>query len=113
MKQLREFAQHNEEFTAQKVKIVAISVDDIEHNKLVWEKSADRKFPVLSDPGAKVIRQYGLLHAGGHDNEDIALRTTLLIDENGVELWRRVSSSAIDIPKVADILPRIPPLATK
>jgi len=103
MKQLREFAQHKDEFTALKTSIVAISIDDVAHNKTVWERSADKKFPILSDPGAKVIRQYGVLHAEGHDNDDIAIRTTVYVDENGNEVWRRVSSSAIDVPTVAEI----------
>ncbi len=46
--------------------------------------------PSLSDPGAKVIRQYGLLHEKGHGESDIALRTTLLVDPEGRERWRRV-----------------------
>ena len=87
--------------------IIAISVDDVAHNKKVWEDSAQKKYSILSDPGAKVIREYGLLHASGHKDEngleDIAIRTTIFLDENGVELWRRVSSSLIDVPTVAEI----------
>jgi peroxiredoxin len=82
-------------------------VDDVAHNKKVWADSAEEKYSILSDPGAKVIREYGLLHAGGHKDEngleDIALRTTVYLDENGIELWRRVSANAIDIPTVAEI----------
>lgn len=81
------------------------------HNKKVWEESAEKKYPILSDPGAKVIREYGLLHARGYRDEngleDIAIRTTVFLDENGIEQWRRVSANAIDIPTVAEIKEKI------
>jgi peroxiredoxin len=107
MHQLREFAQHASEFGQLNARVVGISVDDVQQNRGVWEKVTNRQFTILSDPGAKVIRQYGLLHAGGKGDTDIALRTTLLIDETGVEQWRRVSESVTDIPKAADVLGRI------
>ncbi len=87
---------------------MALSSDDVEHARLVWEKKVDRKFPVLSDPGAKTITRYGLLHAKGSRNgDDIALRTTILIDANGIEQWRRVSTSVMDTPTVKEILGKI------
>jgi peroxiredoxin len=107
MRQLREFAQHAPEFEQLNARVVGISVDDETNGRMVWEKVAGKKFTILSDPAAKVIRQYGLLHPGGKGDADIALRTTLLIDENGVERWRRVSTSVMDIPKASDVLARI------
>jgi peroxiredoxin len=104
MNQLREFAQHADEFQKMNVRLVAISVDDQEHAHLVWDKKAGRKFTILSDPGAAVIRQYGLLHAKGKGDADIAIRTTFLIDENGRERWRHVSTTVLDIPKSAEVL---------
>jgi peroxiredoxin len=104
MRQLREFAQHSTEFDQLKAHLVAISVDDQEHARLVWEKKTDRKFTVLSDPGANVIRQYGLLHPHGMGDADIALRTTFVIDANGRERWRRVSATVLEIPKSAEVL---------
>ena len=62
---------------------------------------------MLSDAGAKVIREYGLLDTESHSEEEIAIRTTLLVDENGIERWRRVSEMANDIPKPEDVLQRI------
>ena len=107
MTQLREFAQRSSDFEKLGVKVVAISVDDQEHATKVWEQSAMKKFTVLSDSKAKTIREYGLFHSAGHGGEDIALRTTLLIDPQGRELWRRVSESIPDIPTAQDILERI------
>ena len=105
--QLREFAQQKAEFDKLNTNIVAISVDDVEHAHMIWEKPIQKQFPVLSDPGAQVIRKYGLLHTAGKGDSDIAIRTTLLIDEQGVERWRRVSDTVPDIPKAAEILERI------
>jgi peroxiredoxin len=79
----------------------------VKHNHEVWEKVAQKQFPVLSDPGADIIRQYGLLHPHGKGDEDIALRTTLLVDARGIEQWRRMSETVPDIPKADEILARI------
>jgi peroxiredoxin len=107
MSQLREFAQHQKEFDQLNTRLVAISADDVEHAHLVWEKKVNKQFLILSDPGATVIRQYGLLHAHGKGDEDIAIRTTLLLDENGRERWRHVSETVPEIPKSADVLQQI------
>jgi peroxiredoxin len=107
MNQLREFAQHTSEFEQAKARLVAISVDDQEHAHLVWDKKAERQFIVLSDPGARVIREYGLLHPRGHNDTDIAIRTTYLIDENGRERWRKVSGTALEVPKSAEVIQQL------
>src|SRR2546428_5685760 len=102
MAQLREFARHKKEFDERKIQVVALSVDDMQHVRQVWEKVTGHNFTILSDPGARVIRKYGLLHAGGADGKDIAIRATIFIDERGVERWRRVSETVPDIPGVND-----------
>jgi peroxiredoxin len=107
MMQLREFARHQGDFDQLDTRIVAISVDDVGRNRSVWEKVAQKQFPVLSDSGAAVIRQYGLLHPHGKGDADLALRTTLLINPQGIEQWRRVSETVPDIPKADEILSRI------
>ena len=107
MKQLREFAQHKNDFDKVNTRIVAVSVDDQQDAYKVWDKAIDRQFTILSDPGAVVIRQYGLLHAHGKGTGDIAIRTTLLIDEQGRMRWRRVSTSIPDIPSSDEALNHI------
>lgn len=73
----------------------------------------NRQFTILSDPGARVIRAYGLLQPGaGMDGGDIALDTTLLVDADGRERWRRVSETLPDLPTPEDILKRIRETAT-
>jgi len=101
MTELREFVRHSNDLDALGVVLVPISVDNQQHSRETWEKVAEKKFTILSDPDAVVIRKYGLLHAGGgvaHGGRDIALRTTILIGPDGRERWRRVSQSVADIP---------------
>jgi peroxiredoxin len=107
MTELREFARHSEDLAKLDVRLVPISADTQQDAHQAWEKVAGKKFPILSDPGATVIRKYGLLHAGGRDGEDIALRTTILIGRDGRERWRRVSKSVPDIPSWKETLTQI------
>jgi peroxiredoxin len=111
MSELREFAQHKNDFDKLHTRIMAISVDDTEHARFAWEKAANREFAVLSDPGAKVIQAYGLLHAGGHRGDDIAIRATILIDKNGREQWQRVSETVQDVPTVEEVIAEVRKLA--
>jgi len=87
--------------------VVAISTDDRENALQVWNKVVDRQFTILSDPGARVIRSYGLVHVGGGGAEDIALDTALLVDADRRELWRQVSASLPDLPTAEEVLRRI------
>lgn len=89
------------------MRLLAISVDDQKHAAQVWDQVVKRQFTVLSDPGAKVIRKYGVVHPGGGSGEDIALDTTLLVDEQGREVWRRVSETVPDLPTAEETLERI------
>ena len=104
MKQLREFAQRKADFDAANARVVGVSIDDEAHSRKVWDDVAHHNVVILSDPDAKVIREYGLLHPKGHANEDIALRATLVVDENGREVYRRVSSSVPDVRTADEVL---------
>src|SRR5215470_9022670 len=107
MTELREFARHSEELDKLDVRLIPISADDQEGAHKAWEKVGGKKFTILRDPEAQVIRRYGLLHRLGHANSDIALRTTLLIAADGRERWRRVSQSVPDIPRWEETLAMI------
>jgi len=104
MKQLREFAEQKAQFDAAGARLLAISVDDREHAKLVFDKQVNGRFPILSDTRLAAIREYGLLHPQGEGGHDIAIRATLVLDKEGVERWRRVSENVPDIPTPADVL---------
>ena len=104
MKQLREFAQRKPDFDKANTELVGISVDDVPHSRKVWDQAAHNKVTILSDPGAQVIRKYGLLHEHGRGDEDIALRATIVLDENGREIYRKVSSNVADLRTPDEVL---------
>ena len=66
------------------IQVVAISYDPVE----VLAKFADKRkitFPLLSDPGSKTIRAYGLLNKEAKGRtEGIPYPGTVLIDKEGV-----------------------------
>lgn len=52
---------------------------------------------VLSDSGASVVRDYGLLHEGaGPDGEDIAIPAQILVAQDGRIVWRHVARKIQD-----------------
>lgn len=79
-------------------------MDDQQGARKVWDEDAQHNVTILSDPSAEVIRKYGLLHPKGHEDQDIALRTTIVIDEQGREIYRKVSSSVPDLRTADEIL---------
>lgn len=83
--------------------MICISADDQTAARATWEKIVERKFTVLSDPGSKVIRLYGVLD----ETEGIALDTTLFIGADGRERWRYVSATLPDLPKAEETLKHI------
>jgi peroxiredoxin len=86
MIELGELEKHQAEFAARKIQIVAISVDDLETSR-----ETQAAFPhliVVSDAGAKLTAQFGLLQPGaGPGGADIAAPTHLVIDQRGIVCW--------------------------
>jgi peroxiredoxin len=69
------------------VRPVAISVDSPEESASLCKK-AGYTYTFLSDPNAKLIRRYDLLHAGaGFDGKDISRPAEFLLDSSGVVQW--------------------------
>jgi peroxiredoxin len=84
---LRSFQQRLSEFEAHGVRVVGISVDPPEINRR-QSKKLGYTFTLLSDPEAKVIRRYDVLHRGaGPRRADIARPAEFLIDADGVVRW--------------------------
>ena len=72
---------------ARGISVVAISVDPPDINKRQSQKLG-YTFPLLSDPDAKIIRRYDVLHSGaGPKGADIARPAEFLLDSNGVVRW--------------------------
>ena len=84
---MRGFQQRLSEFHDRRVEILAISVDSPEQSQKLCQAKG-YSFPFLSDASGKVIRQYGVLHAGGGENgKDIARPAEFLVDSSGVIRW--------------------------
>lgn len=67
--------------------MVGLSVDSpAESQKLC--QSRGYTFPILSDPKADAIRQYGVLHPnGGEGGKDIARPAEFVVDATGTIRW--------------------------
>ncbi len=91
MAQLREFAQHSKDFEAAKTQVVAISADNQDFSHQTWEKAAQQKFPILSDPETVAIKAYGLLDS--ENGQPASKRTLILVDEQGMERWQEPAGS--------------------
>jgi len=84
---LRSFQHRLSEFDARGVRVVGISVDPPDVNKRHSQKLG-YTFPLLSDPDAKVIRRYDVLHPGaGPKGADIARPAEFLLDSDGIVRW--------------------------
>jgi peroxiredoxin 2/4 len=84
---LRSFQHRLSEFDARGIRVVGISVDPPDINQRQSQKLG-YTFPLLSDPKAKIIRRYDVLHPGaGPKSADIARPAEFLIDSNGIVRW--------------------------
>lgn len=84
--------------------MMVVSADGPERSQQVIDRN-DLKFTFLSDRERAVIRDYGVLHAGGGPSgEDIALPAQFLIDRDGRILWRRVAGRIQDRPGPKEVL---------
>ncbi len=100
-----------------KVRLLAVSIDDHDKTKGLLEKiAADGKgqlgFPVLADPGAKVINLYGLqdhrYDGKSYDDGKIQLSgipydSFYLIDKNGKIVWTNIGQDYKVHPSNASI----------
>ena len=84
---MRSFQQRLAEFEARGIRVVGISVDPPDVNQRQSQKLG-YKFPLLSDPNAKIIRRYDVLHPGaGPKGADVARPAEFLLDSNGIVRW--------------------------
>ena len=84
---MRSFQHRLSEFDARGIRVVGISVDPPEANQRHSQKLG-YTFPMLSDPDAKIIRRYDVLHPGaGPKGADIARPAEFLLDSNGIVRW--------------------------
>ncbi len=84
---MRGIQQNIEQFKAQGIRPVAISVDSPDASRNLVQQ-AGYTFPFLSDQNAEVIKRYDLVHAGaGENGHDIARPAEFLLDSTGTVRW--------------------------
>jgi peroxiredoxin len=83
MIELGELEAHHQEFADRHTRVVAVSVDDLEH-----AKETQQKFPnliIVADPDQKLIAAAEVLHPhAGQHGEDVAAPTTIFVDKHGM-----------------------------
>jgi len=84
---LRSFQERLSDFDARGIRVVGISVDPPDINRRQSQKLG-YTFRLLSDPKAKVIRRYDVLHPGaGPKGAVIARPAEFLIDSSRLVRW--------------------------
>lgn len=84
---MRSFQRRLSEFDARGLRVVGISVDPPEVSRRQSQKLG-YTLPLLSDPDARVIRRYDVLHPGmGPKGSDIARPAEFLLDSDGIVRW--------------------------
>jgi peroxiredoxin len=89
--------------------ILAVSVDGPEDmqkmvDRISMEDQSPPDFPLLSDPGHKVIDRYGLFNPNDPRGREITHPATFVIDRQGVVRWRFVEVDYKVRPTNQDIL---------
>ena len=101
---MRSFQRRLTDFDARGIRIVGISNDTPEVNRL-HRAQHGYTFPLLSDPKAEVIRRYDLLHEGaGPEGADIARPAEFLIDPGGTVRWVKLTGSVLARAQPEEVL---------
>lgn len=72
--------------------MLAISVDPPEESRRIVE-AYDLDFRLLSDPDLRVIDQFGVRHADGGLDGDIARPAVFILDREGRVVWRDLTEN--------------------
>lgn len=96
--------------------ILAVSVDDAEGLQLMVDRISKEDgilpdFPLLSDPGHRVIDRYGLFNPDDPKDRPLPHPTTYVIDREGVVRWKMTEINYKIRPTNEDILRALEPLS--
>ena len=94
-----ELQSHLTELGARSIRVVAISVDDLDDSKAL-AKDLGLSFDLLSDPELAVIRAYGV----ADESNGLAWPSEFIVDRRGIIRWRQSAQSVGTRPSVADVL---------
>lgn len=80
-----------------------MSTDDLSGAESI-AKSLDIPFPVLYDPPANVVKQYGVFNLLG---DGLATGSTFIIDKKGVIRWKYVAERYDQLPSTQDVIEQL------
>jgi|SRR5579864_378741 len=98
---MQAFQANLEKLEAADTQVLGVSMDSPFSNK-AWAEKINVTFPLLSDWGGDVTREYGLYD----DKRKIGRRVNLLIDKDGKIAEIQLDSDAIDPTKIVDVCQR-------
>ena len=81
-----------DDFAEQDTEILAISVDPPERSRQLAE-SQGLDFRLLADPDLTVIDRFGVRHADGGLDGDIARPALFILDRQGRVVWRELTDN--------------------
>jgi peroxiredoxin (alkyl hydroperoxide reductase subunit C) len=98
---MQAFQGNLEKLEAADTQVLGVSMDSPFSNK-AWAEQIKVSFPLLSDWGGDVTRQYGLYD----DKRKIGRRVNFLIDKEGKIAEIQLDTEAIDPTKIVDVCQR-------
>ena len=98
---MKNFQQNLKALEAADTQVLGVSMDSPFANK-AFADSIGVTFPLLSDWGGEVTRQYGIYL----DKYKAARRVNFLIDKDGKIIEEQIDSAAIDPTKIVDACQR-------
>jgi peroxiredoxin len=107
---MRNFQQNVTRLEAADTQVLGVSMDSPFANKAFAEQTGV-SFPLLSDIGGQIIREYGLYKEYDKFNTKLpgARRATYLIDKNGKVVEMQLDADAVDPTKTVVACERLKP----
>ena len=104
----REFARRNAELSAAGVRVIGISVDPLEAQR-VFREDCHLPFDLIADPSREISKRFGVLGALG-----LARRTTFLLGADGrivdvIRSWRPRHHVDATVARMAGLAPSADP----
>jgi peroxiredoxin len=88
---MKAFQENLQKLEAADTQVLGVSMDSPFSNA-AWAKEMGTNFPILSDWGGEVTKEYGIYNPG----YKAARRTTFLIDKDGKIVEIKMDSEAVD-----------------
>ena len=92
-----------EEITGLQTDIIAISTDEFSQASYVAE-SLRLDFPILYDPAADVVREYGVYNLW---EDGMAAPSTFVLDRTGKIRWQHIGKTFYDRPSNEEIIDQL------